>query len=171
LTKKICEAIEKFPKISGLNGISSNNLFNCFDKLPINEGKIYEYIKPNDIISFDLNFTEYWLEVDMVMSCDDKSFNITFELKVDCNSYISNLKNILIKMGITTWAQYVQEHGEHIPDYYIYSSFTFDFLKDLKQNPNNNNNSKPRSNFSTGISSTNIKNIELDNYHGKNSQK
>lgn len=104
------------------------------------------------------------------MICDDNNFNITFELKVDCNSYISNLKHILIKMGITTWAQYVQENGDDLPDYYIYSNFTFDLIKDIKNLMNNsnniNNNSKTRSNFSTKISN-NITNIELDNYHGR----
>lgn len=143
-------------------------MFNSFEKHLINSsGKINDYIKPNDTIMFDLNFTEYWLEVDMLMTCDETNFNISFEIKVDCNSYISNLKSILIKMGITSWAQFVQD-GENLPDHYIYSSFSFDFLKDSKSNNNynkinNNRNNKNKSNFS---SCKTDKNIELDNNHG-----
>src|SRR5690349_18301855 len=116
LYKKICERIEKFSKISGLHGYSAKNLFKIVDKSIVyikNEGKIGDFINAKDVIYFELSFTEIWLEVEMSLTSERNSFTISFDLKVENDSYISSLKNVLLKMGIKSWVQYIQDNEEN----------------------------------------------------------
>lgn len=149
---RICEIIEKFPKLSGLSGLTAKDLCLKTEKglLPIKCEKIGDMLKAKDLIIFELDFFEFWLEVEMTLECDSRSLQISFELKVKIDSYIAELKNILIKMGIKSWAKYSQDSEEHLEenDYYLFFNFAINFSD------------------KEGLSIR--KEIELDNFHGNN---
>jgi hypothetical protein len=117
------------------------------------EGLIGDDIKAKDIIIFDLDFSEIWLEIEMTLESEDKTLKILFDLKVKVETYVTELKNNLIKMGIESWAKYMQSLSPNNFDYYLFSNFSFNF---------NTNNISAGSNNENGY-----KEIELENFHGK----
>ena len=157
LYMRICEIIEKFPKLSGLNGLIAKDLAK---KSPTGlvsikkEGNIGDSIKPKDVIIFDLEFSEIWLEVEMALESEDNNLKITFELKVRIDSFIADLKHVLIKMGIKSWVKLLRQQESHDTsssdqednDYYIFSHFSI--------------------NFSDKGGVAMDKEVELDNFHG-----
>jgi hypothetical protein len=153
LKLRIGEIIEKFPKLSGLTGLQAKNLCIKSEKglLPILSDEIMgNSIKSKDTIIFELEFSEIWLEVEMTLQSEDKSLKISFELKVAVDFFISHMKDILIKMGIKSWAKYILDN-EDAPedyDYYLFSNFILIF-------------SDKEGNVMQGE-------IELDNFNGKN---
>ena len=124
----ICQIVEKYPKLSGLNGLKAVNLFIKTDRGPLylkNEKEIIsESIRSNDIVYFDLQFSEIWLEVEMTLKCDDKSICLLFELKVESEFYITELRNVLIKLGIKSWVKSMLESDNN--DYFLFSKFMID---------------------------------------------
>lgn len=132
LELRICEIIEKFPKLSGLTGLQAKNLCIKSEKglLPILSDEIMgNSIRSKDIIIFELEFSEIWLEVEMTLQSEDKNLKISFELKVAVDFFISHMKDILIKMGIKSWTKYILNNGdatEHY-DYYLFSKFILIF--------------------------------------------
>lgn len=133
--------IEKFPKFSGLNHTKAINLQKRTEKdlISIQEENekdnvlIGDYINSRDTILFDLEFTEIWLEVEMVLIADDAnkpSNKINFELKVSMEDQMKNLKNALIKMGIDTWKSFTTKENCHY-DYYLFSNFKYQYIQSL----------------------------------------
>jgi len=151
LKMRIVEIVEKFPKLSGLSELATKDLSYKTEKglIPITDKKLDSFIKPKDIIIFDLEFSEIWLEIEMTLRSEENNLKICFEMKVLMESYISELKNILIKMGIKYWAAYLFDIYKNSEDYeyYLFESYTL-ILPDKQINLNN------------------INNIELDNFHG-----
>lgn len=135
---KICEMVEKFPKLSGLSGLIVRELSIKTDKdlVNITSEDYISSIKTGDTIVFDLNLPEIWLEVEMLLQSDEKSLKIFFELKVQCEMTIENLRSILIKMGIKSWTKYiidsVEENDDY--DYYLFSNIMLSFYngRDIK---------------------------------------
>jgi hypothetical protein len=152
LKMRIGEIIEKFPKLSGLTGLQAKNLCIRTEKgyLQINSEEVMgNSIKSKDVILFELEFSEIWLEVEMTLQSEDKCLKISFDLKVAVDFFISHVKDILIKMGIKSWAKYVLDN-EDTPeeyDYYLFSNFTLIF-------------SDKEGNLMQGE-------IELDNFNGR----
>lgn len=148
---RIVEIVEKFPKLSGLSELATKDLCYITEKglIPISDKKLDSFIKPKDIIIFDLEFSEIWLEIEMSLRSEENNLKISFEMKVKMDSYISELKNILIKMGIKYWAAYLLDIYKNSEDfeYYLFSNYTM-ILPDKQ------------------INLDNCKNIELDNFHG-----
>ena len=83
------------------NTNTNNILTNKEDLLKKDEVKIGDYLNSKDIIYFELEFEEIWLEVEMTLISDDnKSLVISFEMKVQVDELISNLTKLLIKNSI-----------------------------------------------------------------------
>lgn len=148
---RICEIIEKFPKLSGLSGINTKNLLVKNEKgdVPLcYDVYLKNLIKAKDVVIFELDFKEIWLEVEMNLNSEDKNLNILFELKVNVNYFISHLKDILVKMGIQSWAKYVLDIEDNSEDYnyYLFSGFYL--------------------NFSDKEGNLLLKEMELDNFNG-----
>jgi hypothetical protein len=80
-------------------------------------------LKPKDIIQFELEFREIWLEVEMTLTSENECLKIGFELKVQTEFFISHLKDILIKMGIKFWAAYNEERIDE-KQYYLFNKFS-----------------------------------------------
>ncbi len=132
---RIGEIIEKFPKLSGLTGLSAKHLCIRTEKglTPINSEEIMgSSIKSKDVIIFELDFTEVWLEVEMTLQSTDICLKISFELKVEVDFFIPHVKDILIKMGIKSWAKYIMDNEDNPEDYdyYLFSNFTLIFSDD-----------------------------------------
>lgn len=84
---------------------------------------IGKYLKANDLIFFELDFSVIWLEIEMRMKSDDrKSLVISYHLKVEIDKLISDLKQIIIKMGIKSWDKYING-TEDDPDFYLFTDF------------------------------------------------
>jgi hypothetical protein len=110
--------------------------------------KVGDYIKPNDIVYFELDFTEIWLEVEMELFCDKKSITYLFELKVENETFISELRHILIKLGIKSWNKYIEDckkDKSSDSEFYLLYRFMLDLTEEAK----------------------NLDYIELDKIHGK----
>ncbi len=118
----ICQILEKYPRLSGLTGIKPFNICKKTDKglIQLNNEKVSECIKSNDVVYFDLYFTEIWLEVEMILCCEDKDECIIFDLKIKTECMISRLKNILIKFGISSLKQTYYYDSSC---YYLYMGF------------------------------------------------
>jgi hypothetical protein len=148
---RIVEIVEKFPKLSGLSELGAKDLCYKTEKglIPISDKKLDSFIKPRDVIFFDLEFSEMWLEIEMTLQSEENNLKISFEMKVKIDSYISELKNILIKMGIKYWAAYISDKSKNSEEYeyYIFSNYTL-ILPDKEMNFENS------------------KYIELENFHG-----
>lgn len=136
--------IEKFPKFSGLNHTKAINLQKKSEKglitIKADSEKdnflIGDYINSRDTIIFDLEFSEIWLEVEMLLSCEgvtNKASNkINFELKVSMEEPIKKFKNMLIKMGLDTWKRFTIK-DKSCYDYYLYSNFKYNFYQTLEK--------------------------------------
>lgn len=102
----------------------TNNLCNTYFNVK-EEIKIGDYLNSKDIIFFELEFDEIWLEVEMTLTSDDnKSLIISFEIKVQVDEYITNLTKLLIKMGMKSWAKYILDI-EPNPDFYLLTHFKY----------------------------------------------
>ncbi len=148
---RIVEIVEKFPKLSGLTELVAHDLCVSCEKglIAICDKKLESLIRPKDVIYFDLIFSEIWLDIEMSMHSEDCNLKIFFEIKVKVDSYISELKNILIKMGIKSWAKYILDDEETDDfEYYIFSEFSMILGKQEGQIKESSN-------------------IELENFHGK----
>ncbi len=129
---RISETIEKFPKLSGLSGIVVKDLMIKTELKSeikyepiINEYVIRNLIKPQEIVTFDLEFSEIWIEVIMTIEGNYRSCKFSFEVKMRLDSSIDMLKDILIKLGIISWTNFVSEgNGDGRPDYFIFSAFS-----------------------------------------------
>lgn len=115
-----------FPKLSGLYGIVVKDLTVKSDKnfIIINcEESMKSLIKPKEIVMFDLDLIENWIEVEMIIESDEKNCLFSVEIKVRVDLLIIRLKDILIKMGIKHW---IRERGEdkNNIEYYLFSSFS-----------------------------------------------
>lgn len=125
---RISELVEKFPKLSGLDGLIVKDLKKKTERgfVPVkSDGLIGDNIQAKDVLSFDLVFSKIWLEVEMDIRTEDKSVNIAFELDVKVDMFISDLKKILIKMGMEYWAEYSKNLNVEF-DYYLFSEFTIE---------------------------------------------
>jgi hypothetical protein len=95
--------------------------------IPIDsEESLKNTIKSKEIVIFDLEFSEIWLEVEMTLESNQKNCKLSFEIKVRIDSLITRLKDILIKMGIKSWINFVSDgeiNADQL-DYYIFTSFT-----------------------------------------------
>lgn len=108
------------------NSTSANNTC-CKEESIIkkDEYKIGDFLESKDIIYFELEFEEIWLEVEMTLISDDnKSLIISFELKIQVNELITNLSKLLIKMGMKSWAKYILDI-ETNPDFYLLTHFKY----------------------------------------------
>lgn len=128
---RICETLEKFPKLSGLSGMDVKNLCIKNEKglFPINPEGCSRSIKANDTLIFDIEFSEIWLEVEMMLHCGEKILKISFELKILCDWTIFSLGEILIKMGIKSWAKYIIDNDEDNEnyDFYLFANFFINY--------------------------------------------
>lgn len=107
---QISEVCDSFPKLSGLNSLTATNLLKKTDNglVQLKEsGLIGESIKGKDVIYFDLSFYETWLDIEMTLECGNRSYKIKFDLKVIRNTNKSDFENILINLGIKSWANIV----------------------------------------------------------------
>jgi hypothetical protein len=148
---RIVEIVEKFPKLSGLTEIFARDLSLKTERglVPISEKNLESFIKAKDEIYFNLEFSEIWLDIEMSLESDENNLKITFEMKVKVDSYISELKHVLIKMGIISWAKYIFDDDDfENSDHYLFSYFSTKF-------PDCDGNFKRYSD------------IELENFHGK----
>jgi hypothetical protein len=133
--------LDIFPKLNGLDGLIVNNLRkkegNNIIEL-IMENPIKELIKQQDIIYFDLKFSDVWIDVEMTLKDNDnenKTNKLCFEVKVNLNNYKDELETSLVNLGIKTW-KYLKQQEQ---DYYLLSKVEIISEKDKKNNKNNQN--------------------------------
>ena len=116
LNRKILEVCEIFPKLSGLNKLSPENLMKKTENGEIKLKEEANFLKSKDIILFDLLFYEVWLDIQMTLKCDDIIVKkIKFELKLTLGKEKKYLDNILIKLGL----KYFNSINKN-EDYYIF---------------------------------------------------
>lgn len=151
LSNRISEVCESYPKLSGLNALVPKNFKkkteNGFVELkPM--GLIGENIQPRDLLYFDLHFYEIWLDIQMALESRNRSYIITFELKVISNCVKSEFENTLINLGIQSWAKIVND------DYYAFTELNVDYPSVFKLFNNSSskintqiNNSSPQMNM------------------------
>ena len=117
LNRKILEVCEIFPKLSGLNKLSPENLMKKTENGEIKLKEEANFLKSKDIILFDLLFYEVWLDIQMTLKCDDIIVKkIKFELKLTLGKEKKYLDNILIKLGLKYFNSI---NGNE--DYYIFT--------------------------------------------------
>jgi len=156
--------------INSSSGLITNNNFN---NLHIKEEiKIEDYLNSKDVVFFDLEFEEIWLQVEMTLLSDDnKSLVISFEIKIETDEFINNLTKLLIKMGMKSWAKYILDM-ENNPDFYLLTHFKY--IENINNNfPIVKNNINNLSNIKETYTQFNILNInpgirKLTNYFGNN---
>lgn len=137
LCNSIRDMLEIFPKFSALDGLNVCKLTkkenNKWVDLIMNN-IIKNDIKQKDIIYFDLEFTEVWIDVIMTVKDNDDENKInkfSFELKTELRTNITYLKNILINLGITSWKTFKDQEEQEEQDnkvqkdqdYYLLSKF------------------------------------------------
>lgn len=147
---RIVEIVEKFPKLSGLSELFARDLCLKTERglVPISEKNLESFIKAKDEIYFNLEFSEIWLDIEMSLQSEENNLKINFEMKVKVDYYISELKHVLIKMGILSWAKYIfDEEDFENSDHYLFSYFSTKF-------PDSDGNLKSYTD------------IELENFHG-----
>ena len=133
VSKRISETMERFAVFSGI-GLTAKNLFIKNDlglkPAPL-DGIVSDYIKSGDMIVFDLEYDEIWIDVDMTLSCVGKEFKLLFSLKVDLNEKIINFKQNIISISVGLWNNLIKEHINEIETYYLLKNFEFDGARKL----------------------------------------
>jgi hypothetical protein len=114
--------LEIFPKFSNLDGLTVCKLTkkqnNKWVDLIMNN-IIKNDIKQKDIIYFDLEFTEVWIDVIMTVKDKDDENKInkfSFELKTKLKTNITDLKTTLINLGITSWKKFKDQDEQEEQD-------------------------------------------------------
>ena len=106
-----------FPVFSGLSKIGAKNLYIKNDK-GLNpapqEGIVSNHIKSGDMIMFDLEYEEIWIDVEMNLSCicNDKKYKFMFSLKVNLNEKILNFEQNLISIAVESWKTLSREDNK-----------------------------------------------------------
>lgn len=126
LKTKIPETLEKFQKLSGVSYPKVTNLSIRRDKeisLNIDSDKlIEEVIRPGDILLFDMNFKEIWIDVSLVNTCSKKKITFDFELKINLDKSLFNLVINILKLGIKSFHLNKQQYPSK-DDALLLSSF------------------------------------------------
>ena len=134
LSKRIAETMERFAVFSGLYGLSAKNLFikngKGLNPAPL-EGRVNDHIKSGDIILFDLNYEEIWIEVDMTLYCVVKEYKFLFSLKVNINEKLINFKQNLISISVGLWNNIIKEENNSFNVYYLLKKFEFEGSRKL----------------------------------------
>lgn len=143
LCHSIKDMLEIFPNFSGLNGLNVISLQkkenNKYIDLIMNN-IIKKDIKQKDVIYFDLEFTEIWINVKMTVKDenDETKVNIfSFELKTQIKTKNVALKTALIDLGIRTWEKFreqedLEEHEKLEIQEEEYENFHTDYYLLLK---------------------------------------
>ena len=131
LKSKILEVCEIFPKLSGLYHLSPINLKKKTENSEIDLIEEANFLKSKDIILFDLSFHEVWLDIQMTLVCDELIKKIQFELRVILGKNESDFEDILINLGIKSFATISIKN-----DYYVFNQLDIDYSN--KKGDNNN---------------------------------
>jgi hypothetical protein len=134
--------LERFDKFSGLSGIRIKKMYKKSEKslesIPP-EGLIKDYIKPGDKIIFEIECSEFWLQIDMNLKCLDQDiwYKTKFDLKLSyCSSFL-DLKYILLNIGIKLFSDSIinnneEKDGDYCPafsleehEFYLITNFNF----------------------------------------------
>ena len=128
----IKDVLEIFPKLSGLTNLNVNNLKkkenNNWIRLEMNI-PIENQINQKDIIYFDLEFTDVWVDVIMILKDEEdktKTNKFNFELKMNVESDRQELEKNLIYSGIGIWEPLKEPN-----DYYLFIGIEIKSEKDL----------------------------------------
>ena len=131
LKSKILEVCEIFPKLSGLYHLLPINLKKKTENGEIDLIEEANFLKSKDIILFDLSFHEVWLDIQMTLICDELIKKIQFELRVILGKKESDFEDILINLGIKSFATISINN-----DYYVFNKLNVDYPN--KKSDNNN---------------------------------
>ena len=135
LSKRIGETMERFAIFSGLPGLAAKNLYIKNDKgvnpAPL-DGIVSDYIKSGDVIIFDLEYNEIWVEVDMTLFCLGKEYKIIFSLRVNLNEKITTFKQNIISISVELWNYLIKEDLYENEIYYLLKKFEFDGIRKLE---------------------------------------
>jgi hypothetical protein len=131
LKSKILEVCEIFPKLSGLYHLLPINLKKKTENSEIDLIEEANFLKSKDIILFDLSFHEVWLDIQMTLECDELIKTIQFELRVILGKNESDFEDILINLGIKSFATISIKN-----DYYVFNQLDIDYSN--KKGDNNN---------------------------------
>ncbi len=135
LSRRIAETMERFAVFSGLHKLSAKNLFikNGKGLIPAPlEGTVNDHIKSGDIILFDLNYEEIWIEVDMTLYCVGKEYKFLFSLKVNLGEKLINFKQNIISLSVGLWNSLIKEENNLFNVYYLLKKFEFEGSKKLE---------------------------------------
>lgn len=129
LQSKIPETLEKFHKLSGVSYPKVYNLSIKRDNkdkiIPIDKEyntTIEKIVKPGDILSFDLQFKEIWLDVNLINVFSDKNMSLDFEIKINLDKSLLDLVCIIIKLAIKSFYINRNYYGAR-DDYFILDAF------------------------------------------------
>ena len=131
LKSKILEVCEIFPKLYGLYHLLPINLKKKTENGEIDLIEEANFLKSKDIILFDLSFHEVWLDIQMTLVCDELIKKIQFELRVILGKNESDFEDILINLGIKSFATISIKN-----DYYVFNQLDIDYSN--KKGDNNN---------------------------------
>ena len=138
LNNRILEVCGHFPKLSNLKKLTIKNCKKKTEKGYVDlkcVGIIGNSLKSKDLIVFDLNFTDIWIEVNMICESKELSSLFSFETKVPAKCNKTLLRNTLAKIAITYWAECYKNENY---DYFIFSNIEIeDHHNDIKVDINN----------------------------------
>jgi hypothetical protein len=136
LNSKIPETLEKFHKLSGVSYPKLVYLAIKRDKdkditIQLDSDKtIEEIIKPGDVLIYDLQFKEIWVDVNLVNSSFHKKISLDFEIKINLDKSLLDLVCIIIKLAMKTF--YLNKHSISIKeDYFLLDNFEMEKIDDL----------------------------------------
>ena len=119
--------MERFSAFTGIPRLCAKNLQILSDRGIIRAplvGIVGDFIKIGDKVIFELDYQEFWIEVDVSLFCLNKHLKIELSLKIDKNDKFENLKQDIASISICLWNHFVKKQQDfHVYDYFLLKEF------------------------------------------------
>lgn len=128
LRRRILENLDRYNKFSCLTGLKVTNFQKKTEKgyelIPI-EGQVKDHIAPGNVIYYEVELSEIWLEIDMVFRCQQIYWRVNFEIKMGTNNTLYDLRYCLTTIGIKFWAEYIlrEKNQYSLNQFYVMVDF------------------------------------------------
>ena len=128
--------MERFGAFSGIPRLSAKKL-QIFSESGITRaplvGIVGDFIKNGDKVFFELDYQEFWIEVDVSLFCLNKHLKIELSLRIDKNDKFENLKQDIASISICLWNHFVKKQQDfHVYDYFLLKEFE---ILDFEEKP------------------------------------
>jgi hypothetical protein len=128
--------MERFGAFSGIPRLSAKKL-QIFSESGITRaplvGIVGDFIKNGDKVFFELDYQEFWIEVEVSLFCLNKHLKIEISLRIDKNDKFENLKQDIASISICLWNHFVKKQQDfHVYDYFLLKEFE---ILDFQEKP------------------------------------